>query len=946
MANKKLDFDGLKQQLHADIEGTVRNWLPGGRKEVHEYVVENPTRDDHKKGSFKINLRTGKWQDFATGDTGGDLISLYGYLKGVKNGEAYKLLTGNTGEGLEVKKRSSGPAKPVVPEEEYTRLTLPEDAPEMPAVRGKAERVALYHDERGRVVMRVAIFRDKATGRKTPVPTSWGKLVTPKMRENEKGEEKWTGEMNERTGWHKKAWPANRPLYNLHHLHQRPNAPVVFGEGEKVAARLEMALGDTYVCMTWASGAKAVGKSDFRTVVGRDVVLCPDYDLPGQKAMLEVGRILKQQNCKVRMVWQPLDEDLHTDGWDLADEPDDGKVVEAVAGAVSLETVENLIAEKLKMDEGKPGYADASGGLEDVLPIMELRNQNDLRCLGYGRNNRVYMISRRRGVVVEMKPSDLGNTSELFSLMPAKFWYKLFPNRKGDIEKNLCMDTMQRWADETGFFNPDVVRGCGVWREADGSFIFHMGQHLLVKGEAVPISEFKSEFMYEATQNLGLKLCEPAKTEDTRKILELASFPDWDLPVYGQLLAGFCVIAPVCGGLAWRPHIWVTGASGSGKSTVMINIIKRLCGKTCLHAKGETTAPGLRQRMGSDARPVLFDEFEGETPQRLLEVQNVINLARIASSDDDAKIYKGGAQGEAIEFSFRSCMAFTGINVNMTHYADKSRITLLTLKEAPQLPEADQERRDEAFKQWEALLEKELTPAFVNALHMRAYGLLPVIRASAKVFAEAIAPKLRSRRLGDQLGILCAGAWALQSAEVVSKEQAVAWVAQYDFERVAPMDELKDHDRGLAHIMQSMVKLQTERGAVDRTLGELVGVVAMRNPTNTDSITEANRVLLRHGLRVYPEYNTMALANNNMHLERILKGTPYVNWRTLLARIPGVTPGKKQIRFGDAGTHRALMIPLNILVQTLPQPDDKNPGAAPPPPEPPPAATRGQVAEF
>lgn len=937
MVSKKLDFDGLKHDLHRDIEGTVRAWLPGGRKEVNEYVVENPTRDDHKKGSFKVNLRTGKWSDFATGENGGDLISLYGYLKGVKNGEAYKMLTGSTGEGLEVKKRSSGSTKPSVPEEEYTPLTLPEDAPAMPAVKGKAERVAIYHDEHGREIFRVAIFRDKKTGRKTPVPTSWGKMVGPKMRENEKGEQVWTGEMHERTGWHKKAWPTNRPLYNLHHLRQRPNAPVVIGEGEKVAARLDEVLGDTYVCMTWASGAKAVAKTDWRPLVGREVILCPDYDVPGHKAMLEIGNILKQQQCKVRMVFEALDEERHTEGWDLADEPDNGKVVQAVTGAVSLEMVENLIAEKVKMDEGKPGYSD---GLEDVLPIMELRNQGDLRCLGYGRNNRVYMISRRRGVVVEMKPSDLGNTSELFSLMPAKFWYKLFPNRKGDIEKNLCMDTLQRWADETGFFNPDVVRGCGVWREADGNFIFHMGQSLLANGKVVPISEFKSEFMYEATENIGLKLCEPAKTEDTKRILELTNFLDWDLPVFGQLLAGFCMVAPVCGGLAWRPHIWVTGAAGSGKSTVMLQVIKRLCGKTCLHVKGETTAPGLRQRMGSDARPVVFDEFEGETPQRLLEVQNVINLARIASSDDDAKIYKGGAQGEAVEFAFRSCMAFSGINVNMTHYADKTRVTLLTLREPPQLPEAEEEQRAVAFKAWEARLDAELTPAFVNALHMRAYGLLPVIRASAKVFADAIAPKLKSRRLGDQLGILCAGAWALQSVEVVTREQAVAWVNQYDFERAAPMDELKDHDRGLAHIMQSMVKLQTERGAVDRTLGELVSVVANRDPFNNESMTEANRVLLRHGLRVYPEHNVLALANNNMHLERILKGTPYVNWKTLLARIPGVEPGKKQIRFGDAGTHRALLIPLSILVQKAGIGEDKSPDL-PPPPAPP-----RQVADF
>ena len=43
-------------------------------------MARNPKRADHHHGSFKINLITGRWSDFATGDAGGDLISLAAYL--------------------------------------------------------------------------------------------------------------------------------------------------------------------------------------------------------------------------------------------------------------------------------------------------------------------------------------------------------------------------------------------------------------------------------------------------------------------------------------------------------------------------------------------------------------------------------------------------------------------------------------------------------------------------------------------------------------------------------------------------------------------------------------------------------------------------------------------------------------------------------------------------
>jgi hypothetical protein len=63
---------------HADT--IVRRWLPTGRREGPEWCALNPTRGDHRTGSFKINTRTGAWSDFATGHRGGDLISLAAYI--------------------------------------------------------------------------------------------------------------------------------------------------------------------------------------------------------------------------------------------------------------------------------------------------------------------------------------------------------------------------------------------------------------------------------------------------------------------------------------------------------------------------------------------------------------------------------------------------------------------------------------------------------------------------------------------------------------------------------------------------------------------------------------------------------------------------------------------------------------------------------------------------
>jgi hypothetical protein len=75
----------------------VPRWLPDGRRVASEWIARNPTRDDHKLGSFKINLKSGRWADFATGDAGGDLVSLRAYLDDVRQGEAARRIAEELG---------------------------------------------------------------------------------------------------------------------------------------------------------------------------------------------------------------------------------------------------------------------------------------------------------------------------------------------------------------------------------------------------------------------------------------------------------------------------------------------------------------------------------------------------------------------------------------------------------------------------------------------------------------------------------------------------------------------------------------------------------------------------------------------------------------------------------------------------------------------------------
>ncbi len=84
----QINYQGINQACLGVIQSLLMRWLPDGKIYGHEYVALNPKRNDTKLGSFKVNIYNGKWADFATGDKGGDLISLASYLSGKSNSQS------------------------------------------------------------------------------------------------------------------------------------------------------------------------------------------------------------------------------------------------------------------------------------------------------------------------------------------------------------------------------------------------------------------------------------------------------------------------------------------------------------------------------------------------------------------------------------------------------------------------------------------------------------------------------------------------------------------------------------------------------------------------------------------------------------------------------------------------------------------------------------------
>lgn len=88
----QIDFQRIAHAALQRSHELVPAMLKHGHRRGDEWLATNPTRADRKVGSFRINLRTGLWGDFAVGMTGGDLISLLAYLENRSQTDAALIL--------------------------------------------------------------------------------------------------------------------------------------------------------------------------------------------------------------------------------------------------------------------------------------------------------------------------------------------------------------------------------------------------------------------------------------------------------------------------------------------------------------------------------------------------------------------------------------------------------------------------------------------------------------------------------------------------------------------------------------------------------------------------------------------------------------------------------------------------------------------------------------
>jgi len=527
----------------------------------------------------------------------------------------------------------------------------------------------------------------------------------------------------------------------------------------------------------------------------------------------------------------------------------------------------------------------------------------------------LYIYQHRLKLVVSRGLSDWSEAA-LTSLAPLHWWELNFPGEKG-MSKKMAVNWLQRMGEQRGFFDPESIRGRGAWRD-DGRFVYHFGHKVWVDGQVIEVQRIDSNFIYEQGRRMRLPADQPMASAEGKKLFEAFQMFSWNRSASAILLAGWAALAPVGGALRWRPHVWITGGAGSGKTTIL-NFVHWLMNGTNIYAQGNSTEAGIRQTLRTDSRAVIFDESEQNNERETLRMQNVLSLIRQSSTESDAQTLKGTQGGDAMHFVVRSMFCLGSIQVGLKQQADMERISVLSLKSKKERLSADEERT--ATEAWGrisgGLTAVRADPELPAKLIRRSLQLLPITIQNVEVFAQAAAEKFGSQRDGDQYGTLLAGAWSLVSTKVATLDEARAMIGRYDWSDYLEASETEESDKALAALLGSLVRVKSQEVSIFELVQRAAGVECeMRDVSGreADSVLRRHGLMLRWGDTKRVEDAVLLVATKHGQLERLMEKTPYAaDLKGQLARLPGADKHPVPEKFLGVPS-RAIRLPLAMVL--------------------------------
>lgn len=543
-----------------------------------------------------------------------------------------------------------------------------------------------------------------------------------------------------------------------------------------------------------------------------------------------------------------------------------------------------------------------------------------------GKLGQVCFFLDEAGQLIALDPQKVGKNHirNLFgrkSYLCDEYWPRT--NDKGEVngwKPEIAGDLLMRACAWEGIFDPQGhVRGRGAHRGENGSLVLHRGDKVYFAGpdgQGYENPGLIGGYVYPTAPAMPRPDPEEPTSAPAEELLALLQTWQWARPLIDpMLLLGWVGAAMVGGALTWRPHVWVTGSSATGKSTLQL-LLEYLFDGAALHTHDATEA-ALRQLLKQQTLPVFFDELEAEEDNRRNKA--VIKLARLASSG--AVVLRGGQDHQGHEFVARSCFLFSSILLPPMLAQDRNRLAVLDLQ---RLPKGAVPPDIEAMQQELALMGRQFTKRFADQWHR-----FPNTLHAYKV---ALADQGHGGRSQDQFGALLACADLLLYDE--TDEQVVLEFAEKlkadtlaekatdlaDEEEIVeflgnsfmPMQRGGDEPEPIVRHVRAALEIDGDRA---RSKLENIGLKIVVANVVTDAEGKVESVGAKQRKGQAAEECHLAVANSHEALAKIFKEKRWAEgvWSQSFCRVQGAH-GRVKVRFAGGKGQWSTLIPLTALL--------------------------------
>ncbi len=562
----------------------------------------------------------------------------------------------------------------------------------------------------------------------------------------------------------------------------------------------------------------------------------------------------------------------------------------------------------------------ADGDPFEVCPFTPLGN-------GAGR----YWFLSCSGELVDLPPSLLATWAVLVDLCGGDCGWltAYFPqyDRDGKLAgfsaRDACAAIMRR-SFACDIFDSNIARRrYGFWKLGDG-YALHLGDQIEWCGAPRRAGFIEGGVLWLRLSSRPTP-AEPASVEIGRQLETLLNTWNWRHASSSSVLLGLAVSGWIAGALEWRPHGFITGESGTGKTTLLRDLVAALCPLT--HFLNHYTEPGLRQLLTESAISVVLDEAEADTAteQRLLRV---VEMLRRASSGSGVRSVMGSVDHVARQFTLSGSAIMGAIFLPPLEPQDVSRFTVLKL--LPLDPDSASKTPPAAFATRHGM-----------ALWGRAIAAAPRILWLIRLLQARIVARGYPSRLADQLATIAACRWVMvreasdDPGGIDAEDGIDEPLAIVEHLLVDEIDRITDGagSQALGRLLMSALDMAGDK----KTLGQVLARTRMlraeidRAAQDVDAanfVTE-NRAELRkldtlleaHGVRwglcerarsphaQAPPWGLFVVVASHPRLERVFADTAWSGrrWGAALRQLPGA------LGSSDAGTQRIGGVKVRVV---------------------------------